>query len=876
MQEDYFERFLEKSFPLYEVNLVSKREKNKNPNNISALHVWWARRPLSSSRATNYAALIPAIDKNKQPEEWKEKQEFIVRLSQSDKEIIRKAQKDILDAYNNKKPRILDPFSGGGSIPLEAMRLGCKVYINDYNPVAVFINKCMLEYPSKFGKKLIKEVEKWSDWVYQEVKKDLNQYFQDSESFSSLPICFIWARTCRCNNKACGAEIPLIKRYWLANKKDSRKKVALYPHIRNEKIEFEIIGMGYKQFPKAFDPANGSIKRSRPKCLICKSEVANKDLIDQFKNNATGERLIAVIYLENTKSGKKYRVANENDMALFNRAKAELKKTYKNLKSQWNIEPIPNEKLVRVPLRIGCINLWVYNLDTWGKLFNDRQKLVHLKFIEKLKLAEKLMQKDRLDNAFIEAIISEIALMMSKFTSTANNICRWNNRAEGIAGKPDQASNIPMQWDYPETNPFSGVGGSFLNHRKMILKILHNLDFLDPPKAITKLSATSLPYENDFFDAIITDPPYYDNVPYSYLSDFFYVWLKRSIGHFHRDLFSSQLTPKEQEIVAYNNNPHPEKLFEGMLKKSFDEMYRVLRPNGIAIITYAHKSKTGWQSLINSLLSSGLVVTASWPIKTEREARKISINNAALTSSVYIIARKINKESSGSYQEIKVKLTKILPTELETLYKNGLKGLNFDIAAIGKAIEIFGNYDNIFNSQGEIIGANQLIQDVQEIITSYALSKLPKDTLSKYTKYYIQYRQNYNNTFQELNEANNLAKKIGFDLLSDTKYPDFFEVKEKKIKLLTPLQRKNYEKLLNSTEIIDKLHLILYYWKNRNLNTIINYFANNEQDVDTIFKVAFAILKVIDGDNEEKRLLNAFLAQEVNFMEKIRSKMNIP
>ncbi|GAB6163633.1 hypothetical protein JCM12298_27930 [Desulfothermus naphthae] len=248
-------RFIEVSFPVKEISKISAKEKNIRHGHISTLHIWWARRPLASSRATNYAALIPASEN---PEQWDKTRQFIIELSKWENSlnphIIEKARKDILEANGGKPPRVLDPFSGGGAIPLEALRLGCEAHAVDYNPVANLILKCTLEYPQKFEKKtlkkvknefgfevekeinpLLEDVKKWGDWVLKEAKKEIGRFYpQDEDGF--IPVGYIWARTIPCQNPTCGAEIPLMRQFWLAKKKN--KKVALYPFVEDKEVKF--------------------------------------------------------------------------------------------------------------------------------------------------------------------------------------------------------------------------------------------------------------------------------------------------------------------------------------------------------------------------------------------------------------------------------------------------------------------------------------------------------------------------------------------------------------------------------------------------------------------------------------------------------------
>ncbi|MGC9115939.1 MAG: DUF1156 domain-containing protein, partial [Fervidicoccaceae archaeon] len=309
-------RFIEESFPIKEVSEESVKEKNIRHGHISTLHIWWARRPLASSRTTSYAALTPAPE---DPIEWNKIRNFIIDLAKWENSlkssIIEKARRDILSANNGKPPRILDPFAGGGSIPLEALRLGCEVHALEYNPVAVLILKCTLEYPQKYTKQekdplkeesknqLIKDVKRWGNWVLEEAKKEIGKFYPNDED-GSIPVGYIWARTIPCQNPACNAEIPLMRQFWLARK--DNKKVSLYPYVEGKQVKFKIVGDGYEKMPQNFDPSKGTVSKAIATCLVCGSTIKGDTTRKLFQQGKAGQRLIAVVL--HKKGGKFYRL----------------------------------------------------------------------------------------------------------------------------------------------------------------------------------------------------------------------------------------------------------------------------------------------------------------------------------------------------------------------------------------------------------------------------------------------------------------------------------------------------------------------------------------------------------------------------------------
>ena len=367
-------RFIEESFPVKEVSAESAHEKNIRRGHISTLHIWWARRPLASSRATAYASLTPPP---KDTEEWNQKRNFISELSKWDNSLnshlIDRARKEILDANGDVPPKVLDPFGGGGAIPLEALRLGCETYSNDLNPVAVLIQKCTLEYPQKYGRPkevaaegtlsgmamknpLLEDVKKWGGWVLAEAKEELEKFYPQEED-GSIPIGYIWARTIPCQNPSCGAEIPLMRQFWLANK--PKKKVALYPYVENGEVNFRIVGDGYILMPDGFDPTKGTVSRAVAVCPVCGGTVEANLTRKLFREGKAGERMVAVVSHKPGTAGKRYRVTTHADFAVFRDAEAHLVKKRDQLTLEWGIDAVPDEtSAAERYIRFSRARLW--------------------------------------------------------------------------------------------------------------------------------------------------------------------------------------------------------------------------------------------------------------------------------------------------------------------------------------------------------------------------------------------------------------------------------------------------------------------------------------------------------------------------------------
>ncbi len=927
-------RFIEESFPVKEVSIESAREKNIRHGHISTLHIWWARRPLASSRATNYAALIPAVSPGDK-KEFNKKRDFIIDFSKWKNSLnqimIEEAREDILKANNGKPPKVLDPFSGGGAIPLEALRLGCETYSNDYNPVAVLIQKCILEYPQKYGKpfkiksnpsilfpeiikqktldfdskivpnRLLYDVEKWSNWILKETKKEIGRFYP-TEPDGSIPVGYIWARTIPCQNPSCGTEIPLMRQFWLANKKN--KKVTLSPYIKDKEIYFKIVGNEYERIPEGFDPAKGTVAKAVAICPVCGGVIDAKTTRKLFQEGKAGQRMVAVILRKknnqsgNYSKGKKYRIATDKDIQIFKEAEIYLKEKREKLMLEWGIDPLPTEA-IHTPdgkeykpgnLLYNFIPVVLYGLTRWSDLFNARQKLVLVILVENVKQAYHRIIKEDIDNNYAKAIISYLGLAVDRIADKNSMLCRLISQTEAI-GFTYSRQALSMLWDYIEMNPMEHSSGWNVIIKETLANLKHCSYFRNTYTTITQSSATSLTYSDNFFDAVFTDPPYYDNVPYADLSDFFYVWLKRTIGNLYPELFSTPNTPKSKEIIAelpllrgmkkeeaalLIKEIKTKEKFEKMLKKSFQEIYRVLKPNGITTIVYAHKSTEGWETLINSLIDSGLVVTASWPINTEMHARLRAHESAALASSIYIVARKTKREPTGFYNNIKEELKTYLYEKLERLWREGISGADFFIAAIGSAIEIFGKYEKIMDYEGNIIRASQMLSDVRKITTDYAVHQILHNgfagEISNLTRFYVLYRWSYGEAKLHFDEVRKLSTSANVALEKEWNRPGFIKKEKEFIRVLGPQDRK-FEDFRNSSELVDVLHAVLLLWERGRRNEIVALLEKSGYGKsDAFYRVAQTISETLTNESKEKKLLDGFLSGKMRLQEEIKIK----
>ncbi|KFM20183.1 Site-specific DNA-methyltransferase Type III restriction system mod subunit protein [Marine Group I thaumarchaeote SCGC AAA799-P11] len=864
-------RLIEKTFPIKEISKECVREKRIRKGHISSLHVWWARRPLTASRVTIFSSFIKDLENGTNSVEPNE----IVKLSKwesgIDKTIIEKARKKIL-SNKNKKFKILDPFAGGGSIPFEAQRLGFETYALDYNPVATCILKCVLEFPQKFisDKKgfidsrknnlLLDGIKKWGEWIQNETEKEIGKFYSTTKNDETV-VGYVWNKTISCQNPKCGAEIPLSRSYYLYKK--NKRVVVLYPFIKNKKVEFKILDSEKNKIPKDFDPNVGSIHSAKAKCFVCNSMIDSNQTRQLFFDKKTNEKLIAVISYKKGKTGKIYRIADNEDLKQFKKTEDFLKKKIEQIKTQEGIDPLPSEELPP-PGGLG-FRVQRYGMTKWTDLFNSRQKLALIVFSEKVRKAFDILISEGEDEEFAKALVAYLALGVDRLANYGSTLCYLNpTGGRGVANTFGRHV-LSMVPNYAESNPFNPEGASWIKACESIEAWLERaLTVESNPSVVNQSSATNIPYDNDFFDGVFTDPPYYDMIAYAGLSDFFYVWLKRMLGNIFPDVFMTPLTPKSKEIVAHPNteNKSPKEYFEKLLIQSFIEIHRVLKFDGIAVIVYGHKSTDGWETLIKSLLNSGLVVTAAWPIHTEMQGRLEAQETASLASSIYMVCRKWKKEPIGFYREIKKEMKKYLKKKLEQLWNEGISGADFFISAIGSAIEVFGKYDKIIDDKDKEVSILKLLNDTRTIVTDYAINKVIKgefsEEISQMTRFYILWRWAYGEAKAPFDNGSKMALSVGIDI--EHEWNKGFIVKDKElIHVLGPNER-NEKELDESQDLIDILHKALLIWKKEKREAVEKFLEEKGYGNSEVFKrIAQAISESLPVESTEKKWLDGFL-----------------
>jgi putative DNA methylase len=726
---------------------------------LSVLHRWWARRPLTASRAAVYGALVPAPTSASSADE---ELEFVSNLCRwkAPKRLFRLAADRIKENYD-VVPRVLDMFGGGGSIPLEAARLGCEAHSIELNPVAYIVELATLVYPPTYGTQLVAEVRQFSRRVFEGAQAELQDVYpriadpkkpkgntqtsfpgpvQDSPE-GLVPVAYLWTRTVPCMKPDCKASVPLHRSGWMKTKAGSF--VAVKPTLNRltKTISYPLFVSSAQEADDAiaewgFSPDDLS-SRGETSCPFCHSPVSGEHVRASGNAGRLGLRMMGVVALRRGERGKVYVGApvpedlEPNDAALSDR----LEKLLRDL----NLS-IPSE-----PLRewSGVINPPLYGLRRIDQLFTKRQLVMLFTFVKHIRRAHEGMLQSGIEPGRARAIATYLALIFDRVAERSCTITEWDIRAEFIQESIGKG-RLQMTWDFPELNPFSGSSGSWEQAESDALGVLEAL-VADGfrPCTIQRGSAMALPYDDKFFDAIVTDPPYYFNVPYSYLADFFLAWMKRNIGHLYPEHFAGVSSPTKAEAIMDppkfgGDRGKAHEAYESMMAEAFREANRVLKPGAPMVCVYAHKTTAGWGTFVGALRKAGFIVSEAWPLDTENPTRTRSKSSAALASSIFLVARRREGDVTGSYeQEVQPELQAIVEERVTRLWKQGITGADLVIACVGAGLRAFTRFARVEYSNGDEVPAERFLTEVETVVLECILARLSEEVGGRSGRYVL-------------------------------------------------------------------------------------------------------------------------------------------
>ena len=754
-------KLIEVALPLEDINAASAREKSMRHGHPSTLHLWWARRPLAAARAVIWSSLVD--DPSAHPEEFPTAEEqadererlfnilrdLVVWENSNDERVLDAAKAEIRKSMGDDLPPLLDPFAGGGAIPLEAQRLGLEAYAQDLNPVAVTINKAMIEIPPLFAGKaavnpkargdlhnegwtgnsgLAADVEYYGNWMREEAARRIGHLYPKvqvpaGQGGDGTVIAWLWARTVRCPTPACGGEAILVRSFDLSKKKG--KEWHVEPVCEGGEVSFEVAPGKATQ--------DGTVNRRGATCLHCGAPIDFKYVRAEGRAHRMGEKLMAIV--AEGKRGRVYCAPNDEQASV-----ADIPKP----------DEYPDADIASNPRDFKTPN---YGLATFSQLFTNRQLTVLTTFSMLVGEAQKRAEKDAVAagladdgvgladggtgaRAYGEAVGVYLAFVIDQLTNQSSSICGWN--APNTQMRTVFARQaIPMTWDYAESNPFSNSSGCFDNVFNLELQAFEGLVGSHAIPGIARQRDAQS--DNGMRGIVVsTDPPYYDNIGYADLSDYFYVWLRRSLRNTYPQLFSTMLVPKHEELVAtpYRENRGKEgakSFFEEGMFRTFKQVYEYAREDVPVTIYYAFKqsetdskndvestASTGWETMLSAIIKAGFSITGTWPMKTEKPGRTIGNGANALASSIVLVCRKRPEGAPmGTRRDFVMALKRELPAALDELRSSNIAPVDLAQSAIGPGMGIYSRFSQVLEADGSPMTVRAALQIINQELDAY-------------------------------------------------------------------------------------------------------------------------------------------------------------
>ncbi|HNS49838.1 MAG TPA: DUF1156 domain-containing protein [Anaerolineae bacterium] len=766
----YRKKLIEIALPLEAINEASAREKSIRHGHPSTLHLWWARRPLAACRAVIFASLVDDPNDPDAPAEFVEacrnlprgknaaaddtpRQrlfDFIETLVQwestTDEQVLETARHLIRLATSDNPPPLLDPFAGGGSIPLEAQRLGLEAHASDLNPVAVMINKALIEIPPRFADRppvnqrdrekmgsgtrwkgaagLAADVRYYGEWIRDRAWKRIGHLYPDCNG--ETVIAWLWARTVKCPNPACGAQMPLVSAFWLSKKKGRHTWIEPMINRQTRSVRF-VVKTGDGQPP---DPPKVS-RGANFRCLVCSEIAPDQHLKDEGMAGRIAAQLMAVV--TEGRNGRSYYAPTSEDEQIAIQAQPSWK---------------PVGQLADDPRNIWCR---IYGFDDFADLFTPRQLVALTSFSDLVAEARKQIHNDASvagmsdddislrDSgtgawAYAEAVSVYLAFAVDRSADFWGSLAIWANQPKNeLVAHVFGRQALPMVWDYAEANPFSSSGGNWLGNLEFIAKAVDNS--VRNPASGKAIQADATQLDDLQTTVISTDPPYYDNIGYADLSDYFYIWMRASLHEVFPDVFSTLLVPKTPELVAdpyrYGGDKDAAtEHFETGLMKSFSQMRRFVQPNYPLTVYYAFKQQeivvnegttsTGWETMLTGLVQTGFRIVGTWPMRTERSGRLVASGTNALASSIVLVCRlRPDDAQMTSRREFVNALRRELPAALREMQSGNIAPVDLAQASIGPGMAIYSRYAKVLEPNGDRLTVRTALQLINQELDAY-------------------------------------------------------------------------------------------------------------------------------------------------------------
>ena len=767
-------RLIEDYLPLDDLNAVSAKEKHHPKHPVALVHYWPARRPTTASRAAIYATLVSASDSYG---ERANAASFVNRLSafKPDPRIIEEAGKRIKKAHGGRAPKVLDLFAGGGAIPLEAARLGCESHALDYSPVAHLIELCTLVYPQRFGPKLADDFQRWSSVVLERLQREVGDLYpriqipvtedvvkqtelfergNDSPSTRQTnQVACIWVRTVPCRRPGCKAPVPLVRQAWLRKK---RGVVAACPEIEDGgRLRWSI-----RSGTTASDVSRREEKTGagRAVCVACHTP-ASADYVKEMAVAGRMKESLAAVVVDGQRS-KLYLPSTSTTPPSSDECESRLDA----LLNEFALDPLDEQMNTADSTTVAGRG---YGVLRWRELFTPRQLLVLFALVKHVRIAHVEMRDAGLSAERARALTAYFAMAFGRLAKRFTKFGIWlssDQKTDGAIG-PSQA--LKMVWCFSEINPFASTAGCLPFALENEAYCIRELAKVGNPSTVTRGSAEKLFYDDETFDAVITDPPYYSSIYYADLSAFFYVWLKRIVGDLYPEHFTLPAPPKRREAVAQPSehggdaaqaNAH----YQDLMRRSFAEARRVLKPGAPLVCVYAHRTTEGWATLISALVEAGLTVTEAWPVQTESRGRVNALGAAALSDSIFFVARRRDESGTGRYEtDVEPELHRIARERVRTLWAGGkgIGGADLLMAAVGAGLRAYTRFARVEYSNGEPAPAARYLREVEGVVLDVMLDEIfglrgaAVGSVDALTRFYILWRFTYRESPIEAGDA---------------------------------------------------------------------------------------------------------------------------
>ena len=753
-------KLIEVALPLDKINAESAREKSIRHGHPSTLHLWWARRPLAAARAVIWSSLVD--DPSSHPELFPTEEEqnaerkrlfrilenLVVWENSNNEEVLKAAKNEIMRSTNGNPPVFLDPFAGGGAIPLEAQRLGLEAHAHDLNPVAVMINKAMIEIPPKFANMppvndrdcnskikgtwknsqgLAADIKFYGNWVKKEAFKRIGYLYpkvtlsKGDGGGEATVLGWIWARTVKCSNPTCGCQMPLASTFVLSKKKG--KEAWAKPIVEGNHVRFEV------RREKCL-PEHETLKQGRSavfKCPKCGETTQDRYMKEEGKAGRLGSQLMAIVA-----EGKRGRIYLSPDPEQEEIAKSFFPEDYPD-------GFMPNNPRWFSPPMFG--------MESYSQIFTPRQLTALTTFSDLISEVQLLAEKDAIKAglkndhiplseggtgalAYGQAIGVYLAFIEDRMADKYSTLCVWNRIGEKIEHTFGRQA-IPMVWEYAEANPFSNSSGCFDNMAAWVYECVETFS----PNATGYAGQHDAQTDCGMRNVMIsTDPPYYDLVGFADLSDFFYIWMRNNLNNTYPDLFSTVLVPKAEELLAtpYRYGGDVDKAKESFEEGMFEackQLYLSSSDDIPVTIYYAYKendtkdggqSSSGWETMLSAIIRAGFAISGTWPMRTERSGRLNANGTNALASAIILVCR---KRPENSAQITRRNLVNILRRELRPALKklqdSNIAPVDLAQSAIGPGMAVYSRYQKVLEGDGTPMSVRSALQIINEEIDLY-------------------------------------------------------------------------------------------------------------------------------------------------------------